>query len=179
MVSYPKIFANPLYLMAATAVVIGLLAVIYLEAAAAFVPVVVAGDTVSVYYTGTFVNGTQFDSNVGKQPLQFTVGANQMIAGFDSGVLGMKLNESRSLTIPANEAYGDANPALIVPLPLSVFANQTVEKGMHVSSSANGQTFSGTVTAVNETTATVDFNSPLAGKTLMFDVKVVAIQASK
>ena len=64
------------------------------------------GDTVDVFYTGTFTNGTVFDSNVGGQPLQFTVGSGQVIPGFDQAVLGMKLKESKTVTIPANDAYG-------------------------------------------------------------------------
>lgn len=138
-------------------------------------PVVEKGDTVSVYYTGTFTNGTVFDSNVGKQPLVFTVGSGQMIQGFDSGVIGMKLNESRTITIPANEAYGEVNPALIITVPLSSFGNQsnTVQAGMIVTAE-NGE--QGTITSVNSTNATIDFNSPLAGKTLVFNITVVAIQ---
>ena len=77
----------------------------------------------------------------------------------------------------ANEAYGQVNPALIVNVPLNAFGNQTIRKGTVIDdNSTSGQQLSGLVTAINATTATVDFNPPLAGQTLMFSVKVVSIQ---
>jgi FKBP-type peptidyl-prolyl cis-trans isomerase 2 len=138
--------------------------------------VVQKGDTVSVYYTGTLTNGTVFDSNVGKETFNFTVGANEVIPGFDQGVIGMKLNETKTITIPANEAYGPVNPSLIVKVPKSSFTNQSVEVGMYVTQTTNGQQYQGVVTAVNSTTVTVDFNSPLAGQTLIFQIKLVGIK---
>ncbi len=136
-------------------------------------PTVVAnGDNVSVIYTGAFTNGTVFDSNVGKQPLTFIVGSGQLIKGFDSAVIGMKLNQTKNVTIPPAEGYGMVNESLIVPVPRSQFGNQTVHIGMGVTSQGGQR---GTITAINATTVTVDFNSPLAGKTLVFEIKVVAI----
>ena len=153
------------YIIAAALAVAVLIIVIYLEANNP--PVVAKGDNISVYYTGRLVNGTVFDTNVGKEPLNFTVGAGQMIAGFDQGVIGMKLNQNKTITIPAAQAYGAVNPALIVTVPISQFGNLTPTVGMHVSYNANGQQMQGTVTEVNKTNATVDFNSPLAGQTLI------------
>lgn len=138
--------------------------------------VVSDGDIVGVYYTGAFTNGTQFGSNVGGQPLQFTVGSNEVIPGFDQGILGMTLNGTKTITVPANEAYGQINPALIVQVPLSAFGNQTIRAGMVVSENATSGRVSGIVTAINTTTATINFNPPLAGQTLVFSVKVVSIQ---
>ena len=162
------------YIIAAALAVAVLIIVIYLEANNP--PVVAKGDNISVYYTGRLVNGTVFDTNVGKEPLNFTVGAGQMIAGFDQGVIGMKLNQNKTITIPAAQAYGAVNPALIVTVPISQFGNLTPTVGMHVSYNANGQQMQGTVTEVNKTNATVDFNSPLAGQTLIFTVEVVKIK---
>jgi len=71
---------------------------------------VAAGDTVSVFYTGTLEDGTVFDSNEGGAPLTFVAGAGQMIAGFDEGVLGMAVDEERTLTIPPEKAYGNSGP---------------------------------------------------------------------
>lgn len=141
-----------------------------------FAPSVVsAGDTVSVFYTGSFTNGTIFDSNVGGQPLNFTVGANQVITGFNNAVIGMKLNQTKTITLPENEAYGPVNPAMVVVVPLSVFGNKTAQVGMVVTQTNNGQQYQGRITSVNSTNATIDFNSPLAGKTLVFTVRVVKI----
>ncbi len=136
-----------------------------------------AGDNVSVYYTGTFTNGTVFNTNVGSQTFNFTVGANEVIPGFDQAVIGMRLNQNKTVTVPVNEAYGPVNPALIVALPLSEFGNQTIQIGMiFTQTTASGQELQGIVTAVNSTNATLDFNPPLAGHELVFTIKVVKIQ---
>ncbi len=167
---------KPLYALIAVALVIAVIGVLYYAIGVAGAPKVVTGDTVQVYYTGTLTNGTVFDSNVGKQPLQFTVGANQVIPGFEQGVIGMTLNQNRTLTIPANEAYGQVDPALFIQVPLTEFGNYTVKQGGPITeTSATGQQYQGIVTALNSTTATVDFNPPLAGQTLVFSVKVVGI----
>jgi peptidylprolyl isomerase len=170
------ILKNPKYLAAAIAIFIVAVIIIYFMVSSSTQQVVTAGDTVEVYYTGTLTNGTVFDTNVGKQPLEFTVGAGQMIKGFDQGVVGMKLNETKTITIPANEAYGEVNPDLIIQVPLKQFGNQTVSVGMTVTEESGGQQYQGQVTAVNSDNATVDFNPPLAGQTLIFTVKLVAIK---
>ncbi len=162
------------YLIAAALVIVILIIGIYLEANNS--PVVAKGDNISVYYTGKLTNGTVFDTNVGKAPLNFTVGAGQMIAGFDQGVIGMKLNQNKTLTLSPSQAYGNVNPSLIITVPLSRFGNLTPRVGMNVGYTANGQQMQGVVTKVNATNATVDFNSPLAGQTLIFTVEVVKIQ---
>lgn len=156
-------------------VAVVVMGVLYVALSGASSPVVETGDTISVYYTGKLTNGTVFDTNVGKEPLNFTVGSGELIKGFDQGVVGMKLNENKTITIPANEAYGPVNPALIMQVPRSAFGNQSVQKGMVVTQNSNGQEAQGTVTAVNSTNVTVDFNPPLAGQTLIFTIKVVSI----
>ena len=160
----------------AAVVVIAVIAVVSYAVFGSSTPVVQAGDNVSVYYTGAFTNGTVFDSNVGAQPLYFTAGAGQVIKGFDQAVIGMKLNQSKQVTIPVNEAYGPVNPRLIVSVPAKAFGNQTVQVGTKVSEGTGRQTVDGVVVAVNATNVTVDFNPPLAGQTLVFTIKVVGIQ---
>lgn len=135
--------------------------------------VVAVGDSISVYYTGTFTNGTVFDSNVGRQPLNFTVGSGQLIRGFDQGVVGMKLEENRTITLPPSEAYGEINQSLILTVPRSQLGNLTPSVGM-ILTSGTGQR--AVIAAFNSTNVTVDLNSPLAGKTLIFQIKVVAIK---
>ena len=155
-------------------IAIAIIGVVYMATStSASSPTVQNGDNVSVFYTGTLTNGTVFDTNVGKQPLNFTVGSGELIQGFDQGVIGMQLNQTKTITIPANQAYGEINPALIVTVPKSQFGNQSVQVGQVVSTS-NGQ--QGKITAVNATNVTVDFNPPLAGQTLIFTIKVVAIK---
>lgn len=160
--------------VAAVVVIAAIVAVIYMatNSGASSAPVVAVGDNISVYYTGTLTNGTVFDTNVGKEPLNFTVGAGELIKGFDEGVVGMSLNQTKTITIPPNEAYGQVNQSLIITVSKSQFGNQTVTNGMVVTTSQGQE---GRVTAVNATNVTVDFNPPLAGQTLIFQIKVVAI----
>ena len=75
-----------------------------------------AWDAIEVHYTGTLEDGTKFDSSLDRgETLPFTVGAGQMIAGFDAGVVGMKLEESKVLVIPAAQAYGEASTQETIP----------------------------------------------------------------
>ena len=153
-------------------IIIAIAAVIYMVSNNSAQTTVAAGDNVSVYYTGKFTNGTIFSSNFGAQPLNFTVGRGQLITGFDNAVIGMKLGEVKNVTLTPSEAYGEVNQSRIVSLPWSVVGNKTISVGTIVSSSTGGQ---GVVTAINSNSITVDFNSPLAGKTLIFEIKVMAI----
>lgn len=170
--------AKPVLYAAVVIVIVVVLAVAYVALSGAQGPVVADGNNISVYYTGTFTNGTVFNSNVGGTPFQFTVGVGQVITGFDQGVIGMHLNQTKTLTIPANEAYGEVNPALILHVPISAFGNRTVQPGMTVTRNASGEYAQGTVTAVNSTNVTIDFNPPLAGYTLVFKITVVGIRKS-
>lgn len=139
-------------------------------------PAVVAGDNVSVYYKGSFTNGTVFNNNFNtSQPLTFIAGSNGLIRGFSNAVIGMKLNQTKNITLPVNEAYGPVNPAMIVSVPISVFGNQsnTLKVGGFVSSTTGA---TGVIDAINATNVTVNFNPPLAGKVLVFEIKVVKIQ---
>jgi FKBP-type peptidyl-prolyl cis-trans isomerase 2 len=91
------------------------------------------GDVVRVHYTGTLLDGTQFDSSVGRNPLEFTVGAGQMIAGFDAGVLGMAVGEKKTLQIDPANAYGVSNPEAIIEFPKeNVPAEMQLEIGMQL-----------------------------------------------
>jgi len=168
---------KPLYIIIAAILILGIIGGIYI-ASGSSAPVVASGDTVSVYYTGTLTNGTQFDSNVGKQPLQFTVGSGQLIAGFDQAVVGMKLNETKTVTIPSDQAYGPVRQNLVISLPRKDFGNQTINVGMIITETSpqTGQQIRGIVKALNATNVTVDFNSPLAGQTLIFKITVAQIQ---
>ena len=159
---------NWLYAGAATIIIVVVAAAYLLFGTA---QVVAIGDNVSVYYTGAFTNGTVFSSNFGGQPLNFTVGAGQLIPGFDQGVIGMKVGENKTLTLPPAEAYGEVNASLFVSFPINAFGNSTPFVGRQVSDGRS----TGIVTAVNATNATIDFNPPLAGDTLIFKVEVVKI----
>ena len=167
---------KPLYIGIVVIVIAAILLAIYFVSGTAKAESATTGDTVQVYYTGTLTNGTVFDSNVGKQPLVFTVGSGQVIAGFDKAVIGMTINQTVNVTIPSNDAYGPVNPNLIVSVPLSRFSNKTITVGETITETGQGQTLQGIVKSVNSTSATIDFNSPLAGQTLIFKIKLAGIQ---
>lgn len=136
------------------------------------------GDIVQVDYTGTLENGTVFDTSVGGEPLNFTLGEGKMIPGFEQAILGMKVGESKTVTIPADEAYGPYRDDLVLvvnredlPTGLDPDVGQQLQMTL-----PSGGTSVGTVTNATDTTITVDFNYPLAGKDLTFEIELVSIQ---
>lgn len=134
-------------------------------------------DNVKVHYTGKLANGEVFDSSEGREPLAFQVGKGQMIPGFENGVMDMKLNEKKTITIPAAEAYGEVREELIQSVPKSQLPETiTPEVGMGlVSRTPEGQEIQLVIKEVNENDIVVDANHPLAGKELTFEIEVVAI----
>lgn len=129
------------------------------------------GDHVFVNYTGTLEDGTVFDSSEGRQPLNFTAGTGQMIKGFDAAVIGMKVGEEKTVTIKPEDAYGAYDPRNVVAVPrknvpLNVKAGDTLNAG--------GQPVK--VIEVQSDTVFIDVNHFLAGKTLIFRIKVVGIE---
>ena len=133
------------------------------------------GSKVKVHYTGTLNDGTVFDSSEGKQPLEFTIGENQVIPGFENGIKEMKLNEEKTIKIKPEEAYGEKNEQLIVSVPRSKFPPNIEVGGMLLLKGPQGERISATVSEVKEDIILIDMNNPLAGKELNFKVKVVAI----
>lgn len=89
--------------------------------------IALAGDTIAVTYTGTLVDGTIFDSNAGKAPFIFPLGAGKVISGWDEGVAGMRVGETRKLIIPANLGYGSANLTNIPANSTLIFVVQLLE----------------------------------------------------
>jgi peptidylprolyl isomerase len=164
----------------AAAIIVLVIAVIAIYFVFVVPPVVAAvGDTVNVTYTGMYENKTVFDTNANGTPLTFTVGAGQMIPGFDTAVRGMKVNEEKVVTIPYEQAYGAYDPTLVELIPTSKFpANTSItpgEKFYFVSSESGNEV---PVVVINSTSAGVyvDANSPLAGQNLTFDIKIDSIQ---
>ena len=131
----------------------------------------VDGDTVSVHYVGTLDDGTEFDSSRGREPLQFEVGTDQVIAGFDEAVRGMNVGDTKTVRIPAEDAYGPVDPELIFRVPIEE-APDDVAVGDEVV--IDGTTF-GRVTGVEATTVIIDVNHRFAGQALTFEIELVSI----
>ena len=136
-----------------------------------------SGDTVKIHYTGTLDDGTEFDSSVGREPLEFSLGSGQVITGFDNAVDGMAVGASKTVTIPATEAYGDHHAQLVQQVPrTSLPEEMKPEVGMQLQSqSPEGQVMNLVVTEVDEESITVDANHPLAGQALTFAIELVEI----
>jgi peptidylprolyl isomerase len=135
------------------------------------------GDTVRVHYTGTFDDGTVFDTSAEREPLQFTIGGGMVIAGFDSAVLDMQPGEKKSVNIPAEQAYGPRSEELVaeigrdrLPADLEVEIGQQLQVGL-----ADGEQAVVLIVDVSETTVTLDANHPMAGFDLNFELELVEI----
>ncbi len=141
--------------------------------------IVETGNKVKVDYTGRLDDGTVFDTSDGKEPLEFQTGAKQVIPGFDNGIVGMKLNDEKEIKIPAKNAYGETHPEMVIEVPKQPFVNsQNMEpkEGMVVTLKAkDGNMMNAMIKEVSNDKITLDFNHPLAGKNLTFNVKIVEI----
>ena len=137
------------------------------------------GNTVKVHYRGTFEDGQQFDSSFDRgEPISFTLGAGQMIPGFETGVLGMKVGQTKSVNLAPDQAYGDSNPEAIQEVNKGVFPDDFEFRvgGVISGQSQSGGSMMGTILSEQEDTVTLDFNHPMAGKTLNFEIELVDIE---
>jgi len=135
------------------------------------------GDSVKIHYTGTLENGEEFDSSKDREPLEFVLGEGNVIPGFENGVMGMEEGDSKNITIPPEEAYGIKNNELIVEVDRSEFPeNITPSVGLQLQMmQQNGNPINVMVTALDDNKVMLDANHPLAGQTLIFDIKLVEI----
>ena len=116
---------------------------------------------------------TVIDSNKGAQPLEFITGKGQIIPGLEKELVGMNEGESKTITVKAADAYGEVNPEARQTLPREQFEGIDLQKGMALyGQGEGGQTVQVTVVDFNDKEVTIDFNHPLAGKDLIFDVTV-------
>lgn len=138
-------------------------------------------NTVKVHYTGKLSDGHVFDSSEGKEPLEFTIGKGQIIPGFEKGLMNMKLNEKKTITIPKEEAYGDINESLKQEVNKTELPKDMTPKvGMElVSQSTEGKERNLVVIEVKDETIVIDGNHPLAGREIIFDLEVVDIKEAK
>lgn len=136
-----------------------------------------SGDVVRVHYTGKLTNGEQFDSSVGREPLEFTVGAGQMIQGFDAAMPGMTVGQKKSINILPEDAYGPRMEEAIIAFPKeNVPPEMVLEPGMPLTlQNQAGQPVPVIVVEVKEDVIILDANHFLAGQELLFDIELVEI----
>ncbi|WP_165733284.1 peptidylprolyl isomerase [Polaribacter sp. 20A6] len=137
-----------------------------------------ANNTVKVHYTGKLSDGQVFDTSEGKEPIEFVLGQGQLIPGFEQGLIDMKVNEKKTITIAKEEAYGEVNDQLIQEIDRSNLPQDMEPKvGMGlVSKSPEGQEMNLMIVEVKEASVVIDGNHPLAGRDLVFDLEVVEIK---
>ena len=135
------------------------------------------GDVVRVHYTGKLINGEQFDSSVGREPLEFTVGAGQMIKGFDAAMPGMAIGEKKTINIAPEHGYGEKSEEAIIEFPReNIPADMKLEPGMPLTlSNQEGQPVPVIVVDVKDDVIILDANHFLAGQELVFDIELVEI----
>jgi len=135
------------------------------------------GNTVRVHYTGRLTDGTVFDDSLSREPIEFVIGNNQLIPGFDAAVRGMAPGEWKTVTIPAHDAYGPHRPEMVgvisrkeLPPDLKPAIGQQLQV-----SQDDEHVFVVSITAFNDDTVTLDANHPLAGKDLVFEINLIEI----
>jgi peptidylprolyl isomerase len=137
------------------------------------------GDNVKVHYRGKLEDGTEFDTSAGREPLEFTIGEGMLIPGFENAVEGMAPGESKTITIPAEEAYGPYIKELVADFDKSQFPPDiTPEVGtqLQIEQENEGKTLVRVISITGDK-VTLDANHPLAGKDLIFDIDLVEIAA--
>lgn len=135
------------------------------------------GDTVRIHYKGTLTDGSEFDSSAGRDPLEFTIGGGQIIPGLDREIAGMAVGDCKTVTVAADDAYGQHRLEALQEVPRSRLpAEIDLTVGNRLQAvTQDGQQMVVTIAAVNEDTVTMDANHPLAGQDLVFEVELVEI----
>lgn len=135
------------------------------------------GDTVLVHYEGRLDNGSVFDTSMGDEPLQFTIGNDEVIKGFEDGVIGLSPGESRKIKIPAVKAYGKYNRNLVQIIKRSDFPPDVEPRiGMELEIRLpDGSPGVAVIAAISGNNVTLDANHPMAGKDLNFELLLVEI----
>jgi len=135
------------------------------------------GNKVKVHYTGTFDDGTVFDSSREREPLEFTLGEGGLIPGFEAGVIGMGVGDSRTVSIEPEQAYGPVREELVATVDVKNFPEDvTPAVGQHFEMRRpDGNPVDVVITKIEGEEVTLDANHPLAGKKLTFEIELVEI----
>jgi peptidylprolyl isomerase len=136
------------------------------------------GDRVKVHYTGRLETGEVFANSKGGKPLEFSIGTGAFIPGFENGVIGMEVGETKTVIVPPEEAYGPRHEELVIDVERSEFSEDpTLAVGQQLTIQTRGsEPFRATVADLAEDTVTLDANHPLAGRTLTFTILLVALK---
>lgn len=133
------------------------------------------GTTVRVHYRGTLDDGSEFDSSAGRDPLEFTIGAGQVIPGFEQAVADLEVGGKTQVRIEPADAYGERVADAVQRIPLDAFPEEPPVDVMVQLQAPDGRTLVATVTDVTDDTVGLDFNHPLAGEALTFDLELVDV----
>jgi FKBP-type peptidyl-prolyl cis-trans isomerase 2 len=137
------------------------------------------GKTISLEYTLTLEDKKVLDTNVGGKPLNFTQGSHQIIPGLETALKGMKVGESKQVTVAPEQGYGPINPQAIQEVPIEKIPKEAQKVGAQLrGKDAQGRMVQARVSEVKEQVVLLDYNHPLAGKKLFFDVKILDIQTA-
>jgi peptidylprolyl isomerase len=133
------------------------------------------GDYVQLHYTGSLEDGTVFDTSLEREPLEFLVGGGGIIAGFNDAVIGMEVDSEKEVSLSPEQAYGEFRDDLKREFPQSMLGDHKIEVGQELRFSSPHGPVTGKVLTIEPDKFVVDFNHPLAGKTLLFKIKLVGI----
>jgi len=137
------------------------------------------GDTVTVHYTATLPDGSVVDSSRGREPIRITLGGGQVIPGFEEALVGMSAGESKTVCVPPAKGYGDRAEELVFEVPRSSYpagVQPEVGQRLQMTFEEGGHPLDAVVTAVTESTVTLDANHRMAGRDLVFDLLLVGIE---
>ena len=135
------------------------------------------GSTVSITYTLTADSGDTIDSNVEGEPLTYTQGTEQLIFGLEQALEGKTAGERLKVSVQPEEGYGQVSEDAFIEVPLDHLPDDGRQIGAQMTAiGPEGQELQGVVTAIEETSATLDFNHPLAGQVLHFEVTIVSVE---
>ena len=138
-----------------------------------------AATQVTLHFAIKLDNGNVVDSTFDKQPATFTVGDGSLLPGFEQALYGLKAGDKRSLSIGPEQGFGQGNPQNIQVMPRAQFADMELSEGLLIifNDAANAE-LPGVVKAFDANQVTIDFNHPLAGKDLTFDVEIIDVNAA-
>lgn len=138
---------------------------------------VASGKEVSLEYTLKLADDEVVDTNVGQDPLTYTQGSGQLITGLESELEGMAVGESKHVTVSPKDGYGSVNPQAFQEVPKENIPAEAMKVGTElIGRDAQGRVVRPRVSEIKEKTVVLDFNHPLAGKTLYFDVKILDVK---